>query len=241
MAKRKAELGPKRKRMKREARLQSAKSWLKDFDGKNVITSYSKWFGVDLICAMNELELLGLHFSEKQKKKVKEGYENKIRQKQLYKARRLQKEREWEIEENYEGFGFIAGFTEGGAPFGLTHWELEEMEQRERERKDLINSLKDLNLKWVDELLDIEFALSIWDEENLLDFFDDDEDVSDLFEDPNEYPVDWEADFREKQLAVEWIAENFPPGDQDLPVKGWNNDYSICSDGKGYEILFTKS
>ncbi|WLR55380.1 hypothetical protein LC048_24480 [Mesobacillus subterraneus] len=77
--------------MKREARLQSAKSWLKNYDGKHVVKSYSKWFGVDSICAMNELEVLGLRFSEKQKKKLNEAYDNKVRQKQLSRARRLQK------------------------------------------------------------------------------------------------------------------------------------------------------
>lgn len=55
MAKRKGNLGPRRKRMTREARLQSAKSWLKDYEGKNVIKSYGKWFAVDQICAMKEL------------------------------------------------------------------------------------------------------------------------------------------------------------------------------------------
>lgn len=219
MAKKKGKLGPKRKRMKREARLQSAKAWLKDYDGKHVIKSYSKWFGVDSICAMDELEILGLRFSGKQKKKLNDANENKIRQKQLSKARRLQKKHELEMEEYFEGFGFIAGYTEGGAPFGLTQGELEEIEKREKERENWVNSLTDLDLIWVDKLVDIEFALSSWEEENLTDFFadDEDEDMSGVFDEYYEYLVDWEADARAKQTAMEMIAENFPPGDQDLP------------------------
>jgi hypothetical protein len=44
--------------MKRSARLQSAVSWLKDFDGKNVLRSYCKRFGVDWRCAARELSRL---------------------------------------------------------------------------------------------------------------------------------------------------------------------------------------
>jgi hypothetical protein len=128
MAKKKQNLGPRRKRMKREARLQSAKSWLKDYDGNNVVKSYSKWFAVDPVCAMKELELLGHRFTEKEKMNIKKRQEERIRQKQLLKERRLKKKKEREWEEFDEGFGFIEDFTAGGVPFGLTYDELEETE-----------------------------------------------------------------------------------------------------------------
>jgi hypothetical protein len=153
MAKKKGNLGPRRKRMKREARLQSAKSWLKDYEGENVVKSYSKWFAVDQICAMKELEVLGHRFSEKQKLNIQKGQENRFRQKQHLKARRLQKERERELEEDYEGFGFIEDLTEGGAPFGLTCWELAEIKAKERERDEMVRLLTDPSLYWVDEQL----------------------------------------------------------------------------------------
>jgi hypothetical protein len=156
MAKKQGDSGPRRKRMKREARLQSARSWLKDYEGKNVVKSYSKWFAVDPICAMKELEVLGHRFSEKQKMNMQKGHENRIGQKQLLEEKRLQKEGERESEENYEGFGFIEDFTEGGAPFGLTCWELEEIEAKERERDEMVRSLTDQSLYWVDEQLDCE-------------------------------------------------------------------------------------
>lgn len=193
MAKRKGKLGPKQRRMKREARLQSAKSWLKGYEGKNVVKSYSKWFAVDQICAMKELEVLGLHFSEKQKMNIQIGYENRVRQKQLLKAGRLEKERERELEEYYQGFGFIEDFTEGGAPFGLTDWELEKIEARERERAQRVRSLTNTSLYWVDEQLECE---------------------GDRFygEDDHEMPSEWLdgcEDFAETQLAAEGIAVQF--------------------------------
>jgi hypothetical protein len=46
--------------MKRQARLESARTWLVKFSGKNVVRSYAKWFGVDLLCAVKELSLLGV-------------------------------------------------------------------------------------------------------------------------------------------------------------------------------------
>lgn len=137
--------------MKREARLQSAKLWLKDFKGKNVIKSYSKWYAVDVVCAMKELELLGLHFTEKQKMAIQKGQYDRVRQRQLMKSRKWQKERErkeyWAGSD--EGFAFIAGYTEGGAPFGLTYLEMEEIESKGREWEK-IKSLTDPGLKWVE-------------------------------------------------------------------------------------------
>lgn len=51
---------PRAKRMKRSARLQSAVSWLKEFKGSNVLSSYCKHFGVDWRCAAIELRQLGI-------------------------------------------------------------------------------------------------------------------------------------------------------------------------------------
>ncbi|MCO6044126.1 hypothetical protein NG895_09420 [Aeoliella sp. ICT_H6.2] len=46
--------------MKRSDRLQSAVLWLKDFEGKNVLRSYCKRYGVDWRCAAIELRRLGV-------------------------------------------------------------------------------------------------------------------------------------------------------------------------------------
>lgn len=57
----KKQLRPRRKRMKRPARLQSAVSWLKQYGGKNVLRGYCKNYGVDWRCAAIELKQLGIH------------------------------------------------------------------------------------------------------------------------------------------------------------------------------------
>jgi hypothetical protein len=47
--------------MKRSARIQSAASWLKKYDGKNLLRAYCKHYGVDWRCAAIELKQLGVH------------------------------------------------------------------------------------------------------------------------------------------------------------------------------------
>ena len=46
--------------MKRSARLQSAVSWLREFEANNVLRSYCKHYGVDWCCAAIELRQLGI-------------------------------------------------------------------------------------------------------------------------------------------------------------------------------------
>lgn len=57
----KKQLGPRRKRMTRSARVRSAVSWLKRYSGKNVRRGYCKHYGVDWRCAATELKQLAIH------------------------------------------------------------------------------------------------------------------------------------------------------------------------------------
>jgi len=47
--------------MKRAARLSNAQAWLPKYDGKNVVRGYRKRYGVDLLCAIAELQMLNVH------------------------------------------------------------------------------------------------------------------------------------------------------------------------------------
>jgi hypothetical protein len=53
-------LGPRRKRMRRAARLMAAVTWRSRWSGKHIVSSYARWFGVDLLCAITELRMLGV-------------------------------------------------------------------------------------------------------------------------------------------------------------------------------------
>jgi hypothetical protein len=118
--------------MKRSQRLQNAKVWMKKYEGNNIIKSYAKWYGVDKFCAFTELEILGMKFSEKKKAQVLQREANRARQKQIQKEKRKRKAA---LAEEYydfdETFAFIAGYTEGGVPFGITYEEMEEYETQE--------------------------------------------------------------------------------------------------------------
>ena len=46
--------------MERAARLQTAKEWIPQYEGKSIVRGYSKYFGVDFLCAITELEMLGV-------------------------------------------------------------------------------------------------------------------------------------------------------------------------------------
>jgi hypothetical protein len=110
---------PRRKRYNRNARLQNAKKWVEEYNGKNIAKGYSNWFGVELLCAITELEMLGYKF----KQSYKEQVQLSLIARQKQKERRKQKE----LVANYEDdtFYFIAGYTANGVPFGITREEME--------------------------------------------------------------------------------------------------------------------
>jgi hypothetical protein len=107
-----------KKQPKREQRLQSAKQWLLKYDGKNIVKGYRKHFKVDIMCAISELQMLGCEISQEYIKNVKKTIE----------AERKKRENKKEQEkldlfsDSDDTFYYIAGYTAGGAPYGVT-WE----------------------------------------------------------------------------------------------------------------------
>ncbi len=127
---------PKRKRLKRPARLIMASEWIKVYNGKNLISGYAKWFGVDKICAMNELKIIGVTISEAMKKQVLASVKARIEQKRIMKEKRnFVDDKDIDSDEN---FAYIAGYTSGGAPYGLTHEEMKRIESEEIEYSMLL-------------------------------------------------------------------------------------------------------
>ena len=127
--KKKKSLPPRLKRMKRTDRLQSAKHWLQEFNGENVIRAYRKRYGVDWLCAVKELNMLGVELDSIYVKKLQETVESQIKWNQ---RRKLEKQKEEEqLCNRYfysdENFFFIARYTSGGIPYGIT-WEEAENE-----------------------------------------------------------------------------------------------------------------
>lgn len=124
-------LAARRKRMKRQARLQSARHWLAKFTGKNVIRSYVRWFGVDWMCAVKELELLGV--------KLDQSYVDKLRRTLDERGKKKRPTlMEVACEDGYgvfweDDFAYIAGRIPAGFAFGVTWEEAEALNSREAE------------------------------------------------------------------------------------------------------------
>ena len=111
-----------RKQLRRTQRLSRGKNWMNTYQGENIIEDYRKRYGVDLLCAVVELRMLGADISE--------DYEYQLRQEEEYrrvskksKGRKNNQQQE-EFLDGFsdETFAFIAGYTYGGVPFGLK-WE----------------------------------------------------------------------------------------------------------------------
>jgi len=75
--KKKRSLGPRRKRIRRPARLASARTWLPTYHGQNIVRGYARWYAVDLLCAIKELRLLGVQVSEEYEARIRESMEQR--------------------------------------------------------------------------------------------------------------------------------------------------------------------
>jgi hypothetical protein len=119
-------LSPRCKRMKRSQRLQSARRWIETFEGENVILAYRNRYGVDWLCAIKELQLLGVALDPAYVQKLEQtvgSTTNMNRKRKLEKQAAVEKVHQAGKYSNSDNnFYFIAGHTSGGAPYGIT-WE----------------------------------------------------------------------------------------------------------------------
>lgn len=125
---------PRHLHLKRSGRIKAAKHWIPKYAGENLVKGYSKHFGVSKLCAVSELETLGYTFSEAYKQKLEDieiSRQRKVKKRNAAKKRRKEEKEQandFLDEDSDDTFAFIAGYTSGGAPFGLTWEESEEIE-----------------------------------------------------------------------------------------------------------------
>lgn len=123
----------------RRERLKEARTWFHEqgfTDDSRIVKAYRERFSVDKDCAMRELCLLGVLSPEKQK-----AYQDQLKvkdQKRAEKkeARAARASVKTDVSDNPfqdENFYFIAGYTPGGAPYGITWEEAGEFEASELE------------------------------------------------------------------------------------------------------------
>ena len=117
---------PRRKRMQRSARLQSAIHWILTYNGGNIVKGYKKWFSVDLVCAIKELRMLGVTLDEQYVLQALQGHEHAIADRQKKKVAKKQESDDLPFDSD-EHYYFIAGYTSAGFPYGIT-WEEAELD-----------------------------------------------------------------------------------------------------------------
>jgi hypothetical protein len=117
-------LPPSRLRGNRDSRLSSANVWLTKFGGVNIIRGYKNRYGLSWECAITELRMLGVKLNEKYVENVLKSERAHIDQRQLRKIKKEQPHPN-SYHDSDELFSFIAGYTEGGAPFGES-WKEDE-------------------------------------------------------------------------------------------------------------------
>lgn len=105
----------------REERLRKARQWVLTYKGSHIVRDYRKRFKVDTVCAHNDMEAIGALSPEKLAV-MRHNEQLRLEAKRREKERR----REQEILDAYpdsdDRFFYIAGYTSGGAPYGVT-WE----------------------------------------------------------------------------------------------------------------------
>lgn len=119
MAKKKKQI-PQPRALKREPRLRKARQWLAAYDGGEgrILRRYRDKFKVDIPTALRDLQEIGYEFKPGYVDAVLRGEEQRIRQRAMKKQEHSELEMEWRDDRFY----FIAGYTSGGAPYGVT-WE----------------------------------------------------------------------------------------------------------------------
>ena len=123
-----------KKAMKFAERRAKAEKWVAEYDGTtyggDIIKAYRKKFAVDRMKAVAELQMLGVALTKEQidrEKAAVKAYQELQKAKKAKKKRiREQKKKQEEYPVFYEDqddtFYYIAGYTSGGAPYGVT-WE----------------------------------------------------------------------------------------------------------------------
>lgn len=123
-----------KKAVKFAERKAKAEKWVVEYDGTpyggDIIKAYRKKFAVDRMKAVAELQLLGVSLTNEQIDREKEAVKayqelqrvKKAKRKMIREQKRMKKDNPVFHEEQDDTFYYIAGYTSGGAPYGVT-WE----------------------------------------------------------------------------------------------------------------------
>jgi hypothetical protein len=119
---------------KSPVRKRKAKQWIQNYAGTDVVKDYREHFkGVDVACAVRELQEIGYAFERDYVENVLKA--EAVRISQAHKKKEAKQEADNDNDWQDDRFYYIAGYTSGGAPYGIT-WEEMGLEPWEDEFDD---------------------------------------------------------------------------------------------------------
>jgi hypothetical protein len=128
MAKKKKPLPPRCLRMKRGARLSSARRWLatqKNRTPVQIAKSYRERYGVDWTCAIHELALVGVSIDPGWVEQLNRSLDGHRQARTRRKASHNLNLSSFAGDSD-GSFAYIAGYTDNGVPFGVTWDEVDD-------------------------------------------------------------------------------------------------------------------
>lgn len=92
-----------------------------------LLKGIQKKYSVDKLLAIKELQMIGVEISEEYEKQLINSMEALKQQRLSFKKKREDKLNALCGFESDENFAMILGYTSGGFPYGVTHEEMEEI------------------------------------------------------------------------------------------------------------------
>jgi hypothetical protein len=96
---------------------------VRKYAGNKIVQAYRKRFGVDILCAIAELRCLGVAIDQEYEEQVRQSLEGRARAKKAEREKASLAELWPDCDDT---FAYIAGYTPGGVPFGVTWDDVEE-------------------------------------------------------------------------------------------------------------------
>ncbi len=115
---------PKKKQTKeelRQARLRKGRQWVLTYEGSHIVRDYRKRFNVDNTCAMKDLSEIGALSPEK-RAEMQQAERLRLAQKRREREQTMEEYLAERSPDSDDHFFYIAGYTSGGTPYGVT-WE----------------------------------------------------------------------------------------------------------------------
>lgn len=108
---------------RQELRLRKARQWILTYEGQHIVRAYRKRFHLDYTCALHDLEAVGALSPEKLAN-LKAAEEIRLQKKREERERKAEQAFYEPSSDSDDTFFFIAGYTSGGAHYGVTWQEM---------------------------------------------------------------------------------------------------------------------